>query len=77
MEEGVTSGPSQSADHTGVPPLEKGREEREGRRVEEKRGLGACLFFQVSSRVGVWGKTRAYKKASAPISRPKVPFHRF
>lgn len=45
MEEGVTSGPSQSADHTGVPPLEKGREEREGRRVEEKRGLRACLFF--------------------------------
>lgn len=56
------------------------REEEEGRTEagrEERPEVLFCFVSHASSRIGVWGKNGAYKKASAPITRPKVPFHRF
>lgn len=74
MEEGVAlGGPHRSltSNHFGKKEGDQGR--KEGRREEMVEGF----FFQASSRIGVWGKTRAYKKASAPTTRPKVHLHRF
>lgn len=80
MKEGVTLGPlpvsgphrSPTSSHFGKKEVDEGRKEG-----GEKRWLKGFFPPQASSRTGVWGKMRAYTKALAPLTRPKVHLHRF